>query len=1438
MISSPVLIHSANPLLSASNRDIYTAPFFPGETIGEYLKRQGVNLDRTPCILMCDDMIIERDQWSSTIPREGQIITVRATVEDSGGGSNPLKLILTIAVALIAPEIAWYFAENFAISTVQFALIEGVVSLAGSLLINALFPPPKPALQNASRGTKESPTYSIHAGSNRARAFDPMPLIFGTHKIFPDLGAQPYTEFKGDDQYLYQVLHFGLSDTVLSNYKIGETALTEFSDYEVEESDMTGVLELFPGNVDSVSGAALTYNTTVTRTTSTDTTEIQLDITGTLFVVDQNGATQTMPAAIEIEYSIAGQNDWQPFSGATAAVNFSNASRKPFRKTFSKKVTKNQYDVRLKKTTQDHSGEVFGTDTFFSELTLSAIKSFQPDDGDYTGQKRIAIKIKASGQLSGVIDRLSAEASAKIPVWNGASWNTTTTSNPAWIYLEIARGKTINNRRVYGAGLADARIDIDAIKEWGVWCENKGLECNLVFDQLITTAEMLQIVARCGRGSPTWASGKLGIVWDEADLPVVQVFGMPNIVKATFKVEYITENLADEIVVNFVNKDKNWSMDQVRAIVPGISSPTNSVEVDIMGVTNKTQAGKEALLMAGRHKYHRRRVSWEADIEGLVCNRGDVVALSHDLTQWSESGRLLSGTSTNLALSKAVSFHATDTPYIQLRFPDGGIEIYEVVQQAGVLTDTIVLVDPIKKSAWQQTSAYSLDDDAEPSAWNGYYYRVQTAGTSGASEPTWPTEKGQTVVDGTVTWVCQGRAPEATPDADTYNRPMDWVWQFAPEPTPGKKVKVISVKPISLRRVEISAIDEESGYYLEEFGAPIYLTGTLPGTILPSITNLEITETLVRSGDGFSVVIHVTWDTVGPYGYAVVRAGFNGEQLTEYGKTNEKRLDIYSHGVTGSLTIEVTVFDPYNRWKSAGQTETTHVIQGKSLAPSDVATIDAQAHETGIQIEWTQVSDIDIDQYILKTGASWATGTEIARIKGSSYLWKMQAAGSYDIMVKAVDTSGNESENEASDTVAIAAPGQPNLSTSYNGQDILLAWSASAGGFPISEYEIREGGSDWETATFVERIDATSYKTKVEWSSKTFRVAAIDAAGNVGTHAMALSTITPPSVSIPTVQVVDNNVLLKWNATPGTLPSTEIELRRGSTFATADVIGKKNGSFTVVFEPFGGQFTYWIAPIDTAGNYGTEQSLTVTVNEPPDYILRQNWVSDFSGTLTNIIEEIDGSLLLPVKTNETWSQHFSNNSWSDIQSQINAGYPIFVEPSAASASYEETFYYGPTTLPSTKITVDQTAAAVHGSVSSSCTISVSDDDISYTDYSGTWEVVASGFRYVKVKIDYTPDGGNNDLLKVSSITVRLDVKLRADSGKSTANSADSGGTSVSFNVSFIDVESINVTPLTTSAVYAVVNFTDAPNPTSFKVLLFDNNGNRVSGDFSWSARGY
>jgi len=63
----------------------------------------------------------------------------------------------------------------------------------------------------------------------------------------------------------------------------------------------------------------------------------------------------------------------------------------------------------------------------------------------------------------------------------------------------------------------------------------------------------------------------------------------------------------------------------------------------------------------------------------------------------------------------------------------------------------------LKGTAWQGTHAYSLGDIVVPTAGleNGFRYECTTAGTSGASEPTWPTTEGGTVADSTVTWTCR-----------------------------------------------------------------------------------------------------------------------------------------------------------------------------------------------------------------------------------------------------------------------------------------------------------------------------------------------------------------------------------------------------------------------------------------------------------------------------------------------------------------------------------------------------------------------------------------------------------------------------------------------------------------------------------------------------------
>jgi len=1096
------LVWCPHPIIPAQGRELIVEPLRAGESIAAYLDRVGVRLGARPARLWIEGREVPRTMWPRTRPRAGTILHLQAVAEGGGdGGSNPLRIVLQIAVLIAAAYTGGLSLGAFTIgeATISYASVAaGVIAIGGNLLINALIPAPRQNLGATPSAT--SPTYALTGGSNRARPYEPLPIVLGAHRLFPDLGARPYTEANGADQYLYQVFNFGLSDLALSDWRIGDSDLLGYQDIALEISGRDGALAGFPGNVDTAVGADLTAAVGwITRTTGPDTVAFAVEIGAILFATGKKGLEPTS-VQIEMVYRAVGASDWlpivstdetlyrdaywsagywtweaesgqvwvqvaygstdpgehaegdllwevsgetsgspgtggywsagydgydpnsgnywqqlsggdtnpdahtvgdyyivdgdvlgtwrwfalgdatatapqgwtqratwryrpydevaSPFGGAPVPapaperayfvrvpyLTLTGQDQTPIRASYRVDVPEGQYEVRLRRITADSADT-----SVTSQTTWSQLRSYQRDGADYRGQLRAALRIRASGQLNGTIAELSVYAEARCWMWTGTAWQYGTTRNPAWWYLHWARGRVdVSGRRVYGAGLPDSRIDFDRIFAWASFCGLAGYEIGVVIDTPMSVAEVLEHIARTGRGAPTWQSGKLGVVWDAPSQPAVAIFGMPNIVAGSFRVEYVTGQLADEVVASYIDRDADWKQNTVRALVPGVTSPTHSAPVSLVGIIDRSLAQRHANLLAAQQYYRRRTITWEADWEGMVCQRGDVAILSHDLTQWDYSGRVIAcADSTHLTLDREVPQSSGN--WLLLRAPNGYTMTISTAP-AGGDSAAVTLYTPIP-----------VTDD------------------TGASLP----------------------LPGAAGPA------FDWTWTFGPRATPGKRVKITAIQPRSESRVQLVATDEEDAYYACETNlgsaapAPVYTR------LVAVVRDLRIGEVLIPRSGG-RVRITATWGLEHALS-ALVTAAVNGAQVFAREQSDS------------TLTLEVhdgdrvdVVVQPL---PAGSEGRLTYSVIGRLAPPADVAGFGAAlVGADALLLHWQPVPDLDLDHYEIRhspltTGALYETSFVLRPYVQGTTETVTPRSGTY--FVRAWDEIGRASLNPA-----------------------------------------------------------------------------------------------------------------------------------------------------------------------------------------------------------------------------------------------------------------------------------------------------------------------------------------------------------------------------------------------------------------------------------------
>ena len=336
--------------------------------------------------------------------------------------------------------------------------------------------------------------------------------------------------------------------------------------------------------------------------------------------------------------------------------------------------------------------------------------------------------------------------------------------------------------------------------------------------------------------------------------------------------------------------------------------------------------------------------------------------------------------------------------------------------------------------------------------------------------------------------------------------------------------------------------------------------------------------------------------------------------------------------------------------------------------PGTVSGITKAVVGTGILVSWTELAPstngVPILGYEIRTSdANWGSTSATNLIySGSTSNTNIDlkviapavvfSTGTKTFYIKAYDVDGKYSTTAASFTHVIAAPANTTWTstpvvfadTNLTAATITLNWNAATPPHGLYAYELTYTTTSGTLVTKVVNTTTITLNTSAVWTIAnsavpvTFTVKVIDNLDITNKSTGVQQTVTksaPAAASNFIAKVIDNNVLLSW--TPPlktTLPIDHFTILKGDAFVTAANIGDKTGTFTIVFEQTGGNFTYWITTVDTDNWTSSPVSLTATVASPPDYVFNAAYSSIFAAINTTVTNTIASNANITVGSTE------------------------------------------------------------------------------------------------------------------------------------------------------------------------------------------------------------
>lgn len=560
-------------------------------------------------------------------------------------GHGKSKSVGQIVVGIILVVASFYTAGTSwaAYSSAMMAMGAGqILSGVSGLLI-------KPPSLNASQNSNPSVGSTAFLGgvSNQAKPYGVIPKIYGRHRVFPNLAANPLVDNVGTVSEISAIYDFGYGNVEVdtNEVRIGESLASTFlPEYKLWQNtkDIVPILATSSVHYDQLSFVPQ-QNVAATFTTKAGSLQAVIDLgfTAGLFFISQYGSQNETLVEVVVEWAPTGTGNWTKITtdnvrGIPAypgnwrpAWPMSNWNQIPIKSLTGEgiilygKLTQpgvasitipfpqaGQYDIRIRRTTPVWTGSdtikipgtVSGEDSFtpVNSFTITMIKS-RLGGAMFNLRKphtMLEMRLTASEKLSGVVQNMSCVVTSILKTYD-AQGNVTgeiPTRNPAWIGLDILLGDA-NPRPlrpeqidwpawVYLAQRCDEQRTWSMLQEDGSVVEktDSRFYCDMVLDAKGTVGEVLDsVLSVCRAMRLITNSGLYSVALDEEQTIPRQLITPDN--SWDFQGSRIFSDKIHGLRVKFTASEHDWQQMEVLVFADGYAS-VGSADGSVKGAEN------------------------------------------------------------------------------------------------------------------------------------------------------------------------------------------------------------------------------------------------------------------------------------------------------------------------------------------------------------------------------------------------------------------------------------------------------------------------------------------------------------------------------------------------------------------------------------------------------------------------------------------------------------------------------------------------------------------------------------------------------------------------------------------------------------------------------------------------------------------------------------